>query len=603
MAGTPAYMAPEQVMGVGIDARADLYALGVMTFEMLTGQAPWTGGNHVEVAMARLHKAPVDPRTLAPMPDWLAELVMRCMANDPGRRPSSPEEVAEILSRLACAPQPAVHPGTMRDPTSSSMGSSFAPTSPGERALAIMPFRYRGDPNDAYLAEALTDELVDLLAMTRGLRVSASGATSKFREERDARTVGRALNVDAIIDGTIQRSPDKVRIVARLIDVDTGFQRWSERFEGRLEDVFALQDRMAKRVAEALRVELTLLGHGAVASAEAVELYLRGRALARESDTSGRSLQEAVDRYERARAIAPTFALPLAACADATVRRWFISRGEEGPRWAQASAEAVEAALAGAPDVAETHLAAARLEVNRGQFTAAARHLTTALQIAPTYAAAHEYLGMLQCDAGRSSEGVMHIRLAHELDPSLSRGSFAVLRHHALSSNFERYEVELADLRRNPKVERFGLDLFELRFAIWAGDLERARSVSGSDTDIGGAPGTHILTLLRSALEPDTEPAQLDRDLRAVAESAGSPRLRTVWRQVAVEVLAQRDAHEAALRTLVEADAESVLLDADWLESCRVLAPLHDDPRFAEIRSRVRGRADTIWRAGRTQAP
>ncbi len=602
MAGTPAYMAPEQVMGLNLDTRADLYALGVMMFEMLTGRTPWSGGNRVEVAMARLHKTAPDPRAEAPVPDWLGELVLRCLASDPERRPASPAEVAEVLAQLASSPELALHPGIMQDPAASSMGSAFAPTSPGERALAVMPFRYHGPRDDDYLGEALTEELVDLLAMTRGLRVSASGAAATFKDERDARTVGRALGVDAIVEGTIQRSPEQVRIVARLIDVGTGYQRWSERFEGRLEDVFELQDRMAKRIAEALRVELTLLGHGAVASAEAVELYLRGRAVARESDTSGRSLEEAVEHFTKARTLAPAFALPLAAQADATVQRWFLSSDGDGTQWAEAAASAVESALEGAPDVAQTHLAAARWQVGRGQFTAAARHLTAALDIAPTFAAAHEYLGMLQCDAGRSREGVQHITLAHELDPSLNLGAFAALRHHALCSPTERYEAELARLRRTPKISRFGLDLFELRIATWYGDLARARAVQWPDVSIGGNSSADIFAVFTRSLEPETSNAQLERDLRAVADAAGSPRLRTVWRQMAVEVLARRGDDDAAMRVLVQTDGECVLLDADWLESCPLLQGLQADPRFAEIRSRVRGRADAIWRAGRSPA-
>ena len=596
MAGTPAYMAPEQVMGVAFDSRADLYALGVMLFRMLTGETPWKGGNHIEVAMARLHRPPPDPRELASVPDHLAELVIRCMARDPERRPNNPAALAQSLHSLSDVGSTTLPP---EGASLTAESSSFISTSPGQRALAVMPFQYRGPSDEDYLAEALSDELIDLLAMTRGLRVSASGATAQFKDQRDARTVGRALGVDAVIDGTVQRSPNRVRIVARLIDVGTGFQRWSERFEGRLEDVFEIQDRMAKRVAEALRVELTLQGHVAVASADATEAYLRGRAMARESDTTGKNLESAIEQFERARTLAPEFGLPMAALADAAVRRWFISRRADGDRWADLADTAIGDALQRAPDLAETHLAAARLHVGRGDFVVAARELTKALEIAPTYAAAHEYLGMLQCEAGRSREGIQHIMLAHELDPSLNLGVFAVLRQYALMGDREGYEATLAHIRRTPNVPRLGGDIFEFRLSLWTDDPERARAVEFSDAALGGGNITDLYEAMMSTLDLERPHSDIVKTMTLSAENAGSPRLRAVWRQIGVELLAWRGALDEALTMLEEADHESVLLDADWLEYCPVLRPLHGRPPFDAIVRRVRQRANAIWQAGR----
>ncbi|MEM7154291.1 MAG: protein kinase [Myxococcota bacterium] len=596
MAGTPAYMAPEQVMGVAFDARADLYALGVMLFRMLTGDTPWKGGNHIEVAMARLHRPPPDPRELADVPDNLAELVLRCMARDPERRPRNPAALAQSLHSLSDVGSTTLPPDGA---SLTAESSSFISTSPGQRALAVMPFQYRGPSDEAYLAEALSDELIDLLAMTRGLRVSASGATAQFKDQRDARTVGRALGVDAVIDGTVQRSPNRVRIVARLVDVGTGFQRWSERFEGRLEDVFEIQDRMAKRVAEALRVQLTLQGHVAVASADATEAYLRGRALARESDTTGKNLEAACEQFERARALAPDFGLPMAALADATVRRWFISRRPEGEHWAQRAQDAIADALERAPDLAESHLAAARLHVGRGDFIVAARELTKALEIAPTYAAAHEYLGMLQCEAGRSREGIQHIVLAHELDPSLNLGVFAVLRQYALMGDKEGYEATLARIRKTPNVPRLGADIFEFRLSLWTDDPARARAVQFADTSLGGGNISELYTAMVGALDLERPHAETTELMTTSAENAGSPRLRAVWRQIGVELLAWRGAIDEALVMLEQADHESVLLDADWLEYCPVLRPMQGTPRFDAIAQRVRQRANAIWHAGR----
>ncbi len=593
LAGTPLYMAPEQVVGAPLDARADLYSMGVILYELLTGQAAFSGQSPAEIAMARLSMPPPDPRELVSLPDGLASLVVRCLAQSPSARPPSARAIALELAALRSAtPRPVDTAATPAPSVAITNSSMFVPASPGERTLAVMPFRYRGPSEEAYLADVLTDELVDLLTMTRGLRVSSSGATSQFHNEPDARTIGRALGVEAIIDGSMLRGDDEIRIAVRLIDVETGFQRWSERFEGRLADVFELQDRMAKRVVEGLRLELSLGSPRRIVMGDAVELYLRGRQRSREADISGRALEEAIALFDHALERSPGFPLALAARADAALQRWFLPSSRATGDWAETSRAAVVAALLGAPDLAETQLAAARLHVNQGELTTAARHLTAALENAPTCAAALEYLGLLQCDAGRSQDGARNILLAHELDPSLHQGAFSLLRHHALRGDMVAYEAQLSRLKRSPSSLPFVLSLFEFRIALWHDDRARARAVEWHTE--GVALG--MSELLSRALDSDTSDRALASGFDEIIEQQSSPRLRTVYRQFAVETLAWRGAHALALAELAQADEGGVLFDADWCESCPVLAPLRSDPRFIETQEHVRGRADAIWR-------
>ena len=592
LAGTPLYMAPEQVVGAPLDTRADLYSLGALLYELLTGKPAFTGMTRTEIAMARLTQPPPDPRLEVEVPDALADLVLRCMALEPEKRPTGAQQIAQDLVDIGLGRTPAIAIDR-GDASSTDLGSEmFISTSPGDQALAVMSFRYRGPKDEEYLAEVLTDELVDLLAMTKGLRVSSSGAANRFQDERDASTIGRALGVNAIIDGTIQRGRDRIRIVARLIDVYSGYQRWSERFEGRLEDVFELQDRMAKRVAEALRLEISVLGQGRLASGKAIELYLRGRQRVRESDVSGQRLEEGIALFEQALKQSPGFGLALAARADATLRRWFLPSARNTGDWGEASRAAVLAALNGASDVAEAQLAAARLHVSCGEFEVAARHLTAALDIAPTYAAAHEYLGILQCDAGRSKEGVHHIELAHELDPSLHQGSFSVLRQHALRGSRSNFEKQLARMYLAPSTMLFVLCKFEFRLWLWFDDPQRARAVrwrnDGAEEELD--------QLLLDALDADRPHQEIASRFDVIIERQASPRLQTAWRQIAAEVLAWRGGSVQALEQIAQADALGVLLDADWFESCPVLREIRSDPSFVKINDRVRARADAIWR-------
>ncbi len=594
MAGTPMYMAPEQVEGSPIGPKVDLYALGLVLYEALTGTPPFRGNNRVEIAMSRLSRPPPDPRKVVPVPDALADLIVRCLARSAGERPASLGDVAhELAAQLASLSDPADPAGPI--PESTGTGSELLRiTATAEHALAVMPFRYRGPADDSYLAEVLTDELVDLLAMTRGLRVSASGATTQFKQERDARTVGRALGVDVIIDGTVMRSPDRVRIVARLIDVNTGFQRSTERFEGRLEDVFDLQDRMAKRVAESLRVELSVLGPGNRASAEAVELYLRGRKRAREPDLTGRGLEDAIERYDQALRHAPDFALALAARAEATVLRWFLPARDVD--WGVRAQAAVDAALAGANHLADTHLAAARLQVNHGDISTAARHLAAALEIAPTCAAAHEYLGLLQCDAGRSRQGVRHIELAHELDLSLFHGAFSVLRYHAMRGDRATWHERLARMQLSSRFPSFVLCLFDFRLSLWDGDVKRAGAVRWRIEPDPDSATSGFAAVLRDSLDHDHTPESLHDRFSEVIGAQLNPRLRTGWCQIMTEVLAWRGAIDLALEELTRANTIGVLLDADWFESCPLLEPLRSDRRFSEIHEQVQQRVEAIWR-------
>ena len=217
--GTPAYMAPEQVEGAtDLDARTDIYALGAMMYECLTGERPWTGDSVWSLAAARLMQPPPDPRVKRPdLPPAAAELVLRCMARKREDRFASAAQAAVALSALTMPAAEARRPSTPP--------AGPAPLDSGTKTVAVLPFRNTGAKDDDYIAEGLSDDLIDGLSMTPGLRVLARDAVTRAGAQgQGARDLGRELRVDVVVDGSVRRAGEQLRISARVISVADGFQ-------------------------------------------------------------------------------------------------------------------------------------------------------------------------------------------------------------------------------------------------------------------------------------------------------------------------------------------------------------------------------------------
>ncbi len=295
--GTPMYMAPEQIAGdETVDHRADIYAWGVVAYEVLAGEVPFSGRGGPALLAAHMVER---PRLLAGraanIPPALAALVMRALEKSPQDRPQTAGDLVATLDTIRFA--------STRDAST-------------DNSIAVLPFvNLSNDPETDYFSDGVTDEIIGTLARIKHLRVSGRSSSFALKgKDFDLRTIGERLGVSRVVEGTVRRVGNRVRISAELVDVSDGFQRWSDRFDRDLSDVFALQDEIAQAIARALELGTDSETTAAPAAdvrrpvhPEAYELYLKGLYENRSRGIYGGAIK-AVEYLEASAAIDPTFA-------------------------------------------------------------------------------------------------------------------------------------------------------------------------------------------------------------------------------------------------------------------------------------------------------
>jgi eukaryotic-like serine/threonine-protein kinase len=602
--GTPQYMAPEQAAGEAVDARTDLYALGLVVYEMLFGKRPPGQLSRVVATLA------------TGAPRSLSDVVLSCLAPLPDHRPESAREVARMLSDALSDPgctMPVERTGGLAAPDAETRAltpsarkterptpSTNATTRPRHApVIAVLPFSYRGPTAQDYFGDALTDELVDAFSRVRGISVVGRSVTAKYKDARDPRAVGADVGAYAIVDGTVQMMGERVRIGTRLLEVTSGAQIWSERHEGAASDLFTLQESIAGRVAERLRVEISARARLGDAPPETLELYLAARQKLQGAGhlASYASAVDAATGLERCLALAPDFTPALAAHALASLRCWFLNPDTSPSRdWPAVASASVARALAEAGDLAETHLAAGVYATQRCDFAAAAVALTHAIHLAPTCAEALEYLGMLQCEAGHAEEGVRSLSLAYQLNPTLPFCLPFIARHHAFHGRFAECQAVLWEIEQRYGPAHLHLVALRLRLTAWQGDREALRRWSSLDSK-GEVSLSALLRLYARGILGEVGSAAIEGALTAGMGAARSRRGHTTIAQLATEIYAGRGDLEAA-EAYLERAVDAALVDLEWMDRCPILAPLRDRTAFQRARARVRERAEAIWTGG-----
>jgi serine/threonine-protein kinase len=301
--GTPAYMSPEQATSSpDIDHRTDLYSLGCVAFEVLTGKAPFAGRSQQATLAAHVVEKPPLARLRHPsIPPVLAHLVEACLQKSPDDRP---RDAAEVLSMLDAVHSTRVSAGARKE-----LGAS----------IAVLPFEnMSGERDNEFFSDGVSEEIINSLAQIPGLRVAGRTSSFAFKGMKiDLATVGEKLNVDTVLEGSVRKAGNRVRITAQLIKARDGYHLWSERFDREATDIFAIQDEIAAAIAGKLKLSLDNKADFAqplTSSVEAYELFTKGRSI---YYLPGWRVTEAVSYFERAVELDDNFALAHASLADA----------------------------------------------------------------------------------------------------------------------------------------------------------------------------------------------------------------------------------------------------------------------------------------------
>ena len=342
--GTPAYMAPEQLRGELVDERTDIFAIGTVLYEMVCGRHPFRRDSGAAMLAAILHERPAGLDLSSGYPPAMERIVMHCLEKDPGDRFQTAGDLAFALESIL---------GELKQPAQARAAADRqAPTS-----VAVLPFADMSPTRDqAYLCEGIAEELINVLTRVPGLRVAARSSTFQFKASAvDVRAVGARLGVAAVLEGGVRKAGDRLRVTVQLVDVADGYQRWSHRFDGKLEDVFAIQDEIAEQVAAALGSLLTEHQRKALrrpeTAPETYEFFLRGRQLVNQS--RGQSFMMAKQMFEQAIARDPEYAPAYAGLAD--VHAWFYTWWGGSAADFEAADRASRKALELAPDLSEAH--------------------------------------------------------------------------------------------------------------------------------------------------------------------------------------------------------------------------------------------------------
>ena len=469
--GTAQYMSPEQASGQRVDTRSDLFSLGVVLYEMIAGRNPFAAPTMSET-FARVREAqPPSLRSVrSECPRDLDRAVKRCLERDRNQRYQTARDIVLDLERIG--ERPKASPARIGVIAAIiimaliaaagglwSLRNSFKRDAPPPRkeirSIAVLPFvNMSSDASNGFIADGMTEEIINALAQVPALQVVSRTSAFAFKgRNADIRTIGEKLGVSSVVEGSVQRSGGRLRITAQLISVDDGYHLWSDRYDRNLDDVFAVEDEIARAVAIALRAHIGAAGPTQVPTRDLVayEAYVKARQA--ESVWTRSSFDRAYALYQQAIARDPNFAAAHAGLAE------LYSLMDHGSHLTslpvsetyRLSVDEANKALALDLDSSEAHSALGHIDAHAGKFAEADEHLTRSLVLNPNNAMSHLWRAVLRKAQRRFEEAKTEALAAVRLDPLNDQVAAVASTNLTNSGEFQLgADTARAGLRNNP---------------------------------------------------------------------------------------------------------------------------------------------------------